>query len=88
METQERWKVYVDVCVEFSADGQMRPRWIRWENGRIFQVDRVKQCVRAASRKAGGVGLRYTVMVNGKECCLYYEENYRWFVEAKQPPRE
>ncbi len=85
METQSDYKVYVDVGVEFSADGRMRPLWIRWKDGHIFEVDRVKQCVRAASRKAGGVGLRYTIIVSGQECSLYYEENYKWFVEAKLP---
>ena len=38
---------------------------------------------RAASRKAGGVGLRYTVMIGGKRHHLYYEDNFKWFVEAK-----
>ena len=37
----------------------------------------------AASRKAGGVGLRYTVMIGGKRHHLYYEDNFKWFVEAK-----
>ncbi|MCD8361729.1 MAG: hypothetical protein LUC98_02000 [Lachnospiraceae bacterium] len=85
MEEAKNCKVYVDVDVEFSSDGRMRPKWIRWKDGHIFEISRVKQCVRAASRKAGGVGLRYTVVIGGQESQLYYEENYRWFVEAKQP---
>ena len=28
---------------------------------------------RCASLKAGGTGIRYTVMVGGRECHLYYE---------------
>ena len=75
----------VDVEVEFTAEGKMRPSWIRWTDGHIFQIDRVKQICRAASRKAGGVGLRYTVIISGQESQLYYEENYKWFVEAKCP---
>ncbi|MCD7817666.1 MAG: hypothetical protein LUH07_01235 [Lachnospiraceae bacterium] len=85
MEEAKNCKVYVDVDVEFSSDGRMRPKWIRWRDGRVFEIDRVKQCVRAASRKAGSVGLRYTVVIGGQESQLYYEENYRWFVEAKNP---
>lgn len=76
-------KVYVEVGVAFSPEGSMRPLWVRWSDGRKFAVDRVKHCVRAASRKAGGVGLRYTVVICGRETYLYYEENYRWFVETK-----
>lgn len=85
METQKNLKVYVDVGAEFSAEGQMLPTWIRWVDGHVFTIDKVKQCVRAASRKAGGVGLRYTVLIGGTESQLYYEENYKWFVEAKRP---
>ncbi len=84
-ETEKCYKVYVDVGVEFSSDGFMRPLWVRMPDGQTFGVDRVRQCVRAASRKVGGIGLRYTVVISGKECCLYYEENYRWFVEAVRP---
>ena len=35
-----------------------------------------------ASRKAGGTGIMYTVMVDGKECHLYYEFD-KWFMERK-----
>lgn len=85
MEEQKNYKVYVDVGAEFSADGKLLPTWIRWIDGHIFEIDRIKQICRAASRKAGGTGLRYTVIISGQESQLYYEENYRWFVEAKQP---
>ena len=54
-----------------------------WEDGRRFDIDRVVHVERAASRKAGGVGLRYTVMIGGKRHHLYYEDNFKWFVEAK-----
>jgi hypothetical protein len=37
---------------------------------------------RAASLKAGGVGIRYTCLICGGQHYLFYEENYKWFVEA------
>lgn len=83
MEQNNPYKIYVETVAEFSADGQLKPLWIVWEDGRKFEIDRVLRVERAASRKAGGVGLRYTVMIGGREHHLYYEENYRWFVEAK-----
>ena len=61
----------------------LRPLWIIWKDGRRFDIDRVVQVERAASRKAGGVALRYTVMIGGKRHHLYYEDNFKWFVEAK-----
>lgn len=83
-EEPEVVKKYVQVVATFSPEGQMLPLWVVWDDGRKFEIDRVKQCVRAASRKAGGVGLRYTCMICGQEAALYYEENYRWFVECKK----
>lgn len=76
-------KEYVQVTVEFYPDGTMRPQKVTWSDGRKFEIDKVKDVRRAASLKAGGTGIRYTCMILGKECYLFYEENYKWFVEAK-----
>ena len=76
-------KVYVQVSAEFSPDGKLMPRHITWADGRTYVIDRVTDCRRAASLKAGGAGIRYTCMICGGEHYLFYEENYRWFVEAK-----
>lgn len=38
---------------------------------------------RAASLRAGGVGLRYTCIINGKTSHLFYEDNNKWFVEKR-----
>lgn len=83
MEENSPFKIYVQIVVEFSVDGCLRPLWITWEDGRKFEIDRVLRVERAASRKAGGIGLRYTVTIGGHEHHLYYEENYRWFVEGR-----
>lgn len=74
-------KVYVDVTAVFSKEGKLTPKEFKWENGTIYQIDRVKDIRRAASLKAGGAGLRYTCIVNGKESHLYYEDNNMWFLE-------
>lgn len=75
-------KVYVDVTLKVDAQGNIRPLTIRWENGQIFEIDRLKYICKAASLKAGGCGVRYTIMICGKETYLFQEDN-RWFVEAK-----
>ena len=80
---QDVIKKYVQVVAKFTPEGQLLPMCVLWDDGRKFEIDRVKQCVRAASRKAGGVGWRYTCMIRGREAILYYEDNFRWFVEAK-----
>ena len=79
---EQKRKIYVKVTVEFSPEGKMFPRFITWEDGRRFEIDRIKDCRRAASLKAGGAGIRYTCTICGDHY-LFYEENYKWFVEAK-----
>ena len=74
-------KVYVTVMAEFSAEGRLLPKSFIWEDGREYQIDRVKDKRRAASTKSGGVGERYTCLVEGKEVFLYYEDNNMWFME-------
>ena len=84
-------KVYVAVNVDFTADGDMIPKTITWEDGKVYEIDRILDLRHAPARKAGGHGERFTVMVNGKESYLFFEENIepkganigRWFVERK-----
>ncbi|WP_075678631.1 hypothetical protein [Roseburia sp. 831b] len=74
-------KVYVDVTAEFSKDGDLVPKSFRWEDGQVYEIERVKDVRRAASLKAGGVGMRYTCVIGGQEKHLFYEDNNMWFME-------
>lgn len=79
-------RVYVGLRVSFDADGTMTPVHIKWEDGRVFKIDRVLDVRRAASG-AGSMGLRYTVRVMGQVRRLFFEDAYsdtgraRWFIE-------
>lgn len=75
-------KVYVKVNADFSTDGAILPRYITWINGHRYEITRILQSVRAASTKVGGCGIRYTVMIEGKERYIFRDED-KWFVEAK-----
>ena len=74
-------KVYVDVTAEFSKDGNLVPKSFRWEDGQVYEIERIKDVRRAASLKAGGVGMRYTCVIGGQEKHLFYEDNNMWFME-------
>ena len=76
-------KVYVKVNAEFTEEGILHPKNLTWEDGTTFEIDRILDQRRAVSLKAGGVGIRYTCLINGHQSYLFYEENYRWFVEAR-----
>ena len=72
----------VSVNLDVDQEGVFHPRFIRWENGLIFQIDQILYKCRASSKKVGGGGIRYTVLIRGKESYLF-QEGSKWFVEAK-----
>ena len=85
-------KVYVNVRVDFGADGEMHPRSITWENGKEYEIDKILDIRQAAAMRAGGQGDRYTIRVNGQQSYLFFERFAnqsgptvgRWFVERKE----
>lgn len=91
----ENPKVYVGVTAAFDSEGRMLPQEITWEDGTIYEIDRIHDIRQAAALKAGSGGDRYEVSVNGKRTYLFFEryaeyyancnsENIgRWFVERK-----
>lgn len=76
-------KAYVSVNLDVDEDGVIYPRCIRWSNGHLFQIDQLLYKCRAASSKVSGGGIRYTVLIQGRQTYLYHEGN-KWFVEAKE----
>ena len=76
-------KVYVDVTAVFSKEGQLKPVIVKWQVGHIYEIQRITDIRRAASLKAGGAGMRYTCIIDGKESHLFYEDNNMWFVEGR-----
>ena len=73
-------RVNLEVIAAFDLDGNIHPKAIVWEDGRIFEIDRVLDVRRAASLKAGGVGMRYICRIRDKEVSLFNEEGH-WFIE-------
>ena len=35
-------KAYVSVNLDVDEEGTIRPRFIRWRNGRIFEIDELR----------------------------------------------
>ena len=81
MSEAKREKRYVPVVVRFDAEGQLRPLEIEFDEEHRYAVERVLDVCRAACQTVGGVGVRYTVQVQGQERYLWLEKN-RFFVEA------
>ena len=83
MKQDVRKKEYVQVTAIFTSDGRILPQLITLDDGRKYSIDKITDVRRAASLKAGGAGIRYTCRIWGKNCYIFYEENYRWFIEMK-----
>lgn len=86
MEQEITYKQYVEVGVIFTADGRMIPKWLKLEDAH-YEIDRIIDCRRGASLKAGGCGMRYTVRIGSARAYLFYEDTEipAWFVELKKP---
>jgi len=76
----ESSKVYVNVMAEFTNDGRLLPRSFIWKDGHVYEIQKVTDVGRAASLKAGGAGIRYTCIVDGKErttiCGLWRRDSF------------
>ena len=83
MQTASCRKAYVSVNLDVDKEGVFYPRLIRWDNGLVFQIDQILYKCRASSIQVGGGGIRYTVMIKGKETFLF-REGEKWFVEARE----
>ena len=81
--SEQRRKAYVSVNLDVDKEGVLNPRFIRWDNDLIFQIDQILYKCRASSKKVSGGGIRYTVLIKGRESFLFHEGN-KWFVEARE----
>ena len=75
-------KVYVEVQLTVSPEGDVRPNTIKFEDGTVYAIDRLRHRCRAHATKVGGTGVRYTVVIRGQETYLF-EDDGKWFVEAR-----
>lgn len=75
-------KQYVWVDEDFNEHGQIIPKAIHWDDGRVFRIDSASDIILTAGEKAGGVGLRYTCSIRGKQRYLFMESLGKWFIEV------
>lgn len=78
-----REKKYVPVTVRFDTEGKMRPLAIEFDEGQIYEIDKILDVRRAACQSVGGVGDRFTCQIEGQETYLWFEKG-KWFVAAKK----
>ena len=76
-------KAVVKVLVIVATDRTKTPVSLTFEDGKEYSIDRVCSRQRAAATTVGGTGgIRYTIMIGGRQTYLFEDED-QWFVEAK-----
>ena len=79
-------KVYVKVTAFVDTNGNVYPISFVWEDGFKYEIDKISEIRPAASQKAGGIAMRYSIKVRNQQTYIWYEENHdcrRWFLERK-----
>lgn len=73
-------KEYVSIVAQIKNDGTIVPLTVILEDGRAYEIDDLIDVCKAASLKAGGCGVRYTIRIRSHVTYLFHEGNL-WFVE-------
>ena len=71
-------KVPVGVLAQFDASGRLLPVSITWENGRVYQIDRV---LGARVSRVNPENKRYDVVIHAQQTFLYRTGD-QWYMEA------
>lgn len=69
----------IAVNCSVDTDGIMVPLKVRWQDGRVWEIQRVLHTCRSPDLSFSGV--RYTVLIEGAEKYLYRDDT-RWYVDA------
>ena len=67
-------KVYVKVNTDFDSTGYMLPRSIIWDDGRVFNIEEIRDFRPASSIDKNLSGDCYTIIVHGEEKFLFFEK--------------
>lgn len=75
-------KEYIRVYAVFTIEGNVIPKSFLFSDGNVYKIDKIKNVERKASTKAGGSGLRYTIIVSGQEKYVFRDED-KWYIEKE-----
>ena len=72
-------KVPVGVLAQFDAQGRLLPVSVTWENGRIYNIERV---LGMRVSRMNRMNHRYDVVIHAQQTCLYRAGD-TWYMEAE-----
>lgn len=65
-------RVFIDVDVTFSSDGEMIPTAVYSEEGERFEIDRITDVRTSYQSDLGRTSEKYTIWVEGRRSYLFY----------------
>lgn len=66
-------RIYIRVIGLFETSGVLTPKKIEVPGEGVFKIEQVLGMRTLKSTKTGGVGFRYTIVINGRWSYLYFE---------------
>ena len=72
-------KVPVGVLAQFDAQGRLLPVSVTWENGRVYNIERV---LGMRISRVNRTNHCYDVVIHAQETCLYRAGDM-WYMEAE-----
>ena len=70
----------ITVIAKMKENNLVVPIQIVWDDGRVFEIDKILDIRKAASTKGGGKGIRYLVEIKNQERYIWLDDYY-WFIE-------
>ena len=71
----------IRVTGESYGSGIVFPATVIWPDGRTFRVERIDSAQERARFATGGIGVRFSCRVEGKNRIIGYEKKGDWFLE-------
>ena len=65
-------RVYIDVDVTFSSDGDMIPIAVYSDEGERYKIDMITDVCSSYQSDLGRISEKYTIWVEGRRSFLYY----------------
>lgn len=72
-------KLYVNVIAKFDREGIITPMLLEWNDGLLYDVEKVVAISECSSRRIGGQGVHYKVQIGSRQAVLSFEDPC-WFI--------
>ncbi len=70
---------YLKVLAEMSPERAILPRKIIWEDGRVFDVEKITDIRRGLVKEVGELCMKYYCRINGYYKVICLADDLRWF---------